>query len=122
MRGRWSKEEAQTHAERTCGGGTLVDERTYVDFTTALGEEYCEVISPLCERGAEPHDGYEVFGKAFGHDDITPAKLHAAQLSNAELTRIRDIARQWQESDQISEDHVREVLRRVLRRWPPATA
>jgi len=99
-----------------------VDEQTYMDFTTTLGEEYCEVISPLCEHGAEPHDGYEVFGKAFGYDDITPEKLHAAQDSNAELTRIRDIASQWQESEQIGEDHIREVLRRVLWRWPTASA
>jgi hypothetical protein len=98
-----------------------VDEQTYRDFTTALGEEYCEVISPLCERGAEPHDGYEVFAKAFGSDDVTPEKLHAAHGSNTELMLIRDVARQWQESDEIGEDHVREVLRRVLRRWPPAS-
>jgi hypothetical protein len=101
---------------------TLVDEQTYMNFTTALGEEYCEVIAPLCEHDAVPHDGYEVFGKAFGYKDITPEKLHAAQVSKAELARIRDIARQWQESDQIGEDHIREILRRVLWRWPPAPA
>ncbi|HVJ69342.1 MAG TPA: hypothetical protein VM510_15255 [Caulifigura sp.] len=99
-----------------------MDEQTYVDFTAALGEEYCEVISPICEHGAAPHDGYEVFGTAFGDDAITPEKLLAAQFSNSELTRIRDIAREWHESEQIGEDHVREVLRRVLRRWPPDSA
>jgi hypothetical protein len=105
-----------------CGGGTLVDEQTYMDFTTALGEEYCEVVSPLCEHGVEPHDGYEVFGKVYGFDDITPEKLHAAQVANAQVTRIRDTARQLHETEQITEEHVREVLRRVLRRWPPASA
>lgn len=100
---------------------TLVDEQTHMDFTTALGEEYCEVVSALCEHGAEPHDGYEVFGKVYGFDDITPEKLHAAQVSGAELTRIRDAARQWHETEQINEEHVREVLRRVLWRWPPGS-
>jgi hypothetical protein len=99
-----------------------VDEQSYMDFTTALGEEYCEVVSPLCEHGAEPHDGYEVLGKVYGFDDITPEKLHATQVSDAELMRIRDTARQWHETDQINEEHVREVLRRVLWRWPPASA
>ena len=78
------------------------------------------MVSPLCEHGAEPQDGYEVFGKVLGYDAITPEKLHAAQNSSADLARIRDAARQWHESERISDDHVREVLRRVLRRWPPA--
>ena len=59
-----------------------MDEQTYMDFTTTLGEEYCEVISPLCEHGAEPHDGYEVFGKAFGYDDITPDPGGVARCSS----------------------------------------
>jgi ABC-type Zn uptake system ZnuABC Zn-binding protein ZnuA len=98
-----------------------MDAETYADFTTALGEEYCEVVSPFCEHGADPHDGYEVFGKAFGFDNITPEKLHAAQVSNADLTRIRDIARQWHESDQVTVELIGEVIRRVLWRWPPAS-
>jgi hypothetical protein len=101
---------------------TLVDKQTYLEFTSALGEEYCEVVAALCPHGADPHDGYEVFEEAFGFDDITPEKLHAAQVSNAELTRIRDIARQYHESDLIGEEQIREVLRRVLWRWPPASA
>lgn len=54
------------------GGVTLVDEQTYMDFTTTRGQEYCEVVPPLCEQGAEPHDGYEVFGKVYRFGDITP--------------------------------------------------
>ncbi len=99
-----------------------MDEQTYIDFTTALGEEYCAVISPLCEHGAGPHDGYEVFGKVYGLADITPEKLHAAQVSDAQLARILDTARGWHETDQINAEHVREVLRRILRRWPPGSA
>jgi hypothetical protein len=97
-----------------------VDEQTYMYFISAIGEEYSEPIDPHCPYGADPHDGYEVFGNAFGHHDITPEKLHAAQASTAELARIRDIARQWHESDRISEEHIREVLERIMRRWPPA--
>jgi hypothetical protein len=99
-----------------------VDEQKHMYFVTTLGEAYCEVITPLCEIEPDPHDGYEVFGKAFGYNNVTPEKIHAAQVSKAEVTRIRDIARQWHESEQISEDHIREVLRRVLWRWPPASA
>jgi len=97
-----------------------VNDQDYTDFLATLGEEYCEVVTPLCEHGAQPQDGYEVFGKVLGYDAITPEKLHAAQNSSADLARIRDAARQWHESERISDDHVREVLRRVLRRWPPA--
>jgi hypothetical protein len=93
-----------------------------MSFTAALGEEYCEVVGELCPYGADPHDGYEVFGKAFGYDDITPEKLHAAQASKAELARIRDIARRYHETDQIDEKHIRETLRRIVYRWPPGSA
>lgn len=95
-----------------------MDEETEMDFTAALGEEWCAVVSPLCEHGAEPQDGHEVFGKVYGYGEITPATLHAAQDSDSELTRIRDVARQWHESERIGEEHVREVIDRVLRRWP----
>lgn len=98
-----------------------MDKQTYLNFTAALGEEYCEIIAPLCEHGAEPHDGYEVFGKVFGYNDITPEKLHAAQVSKVELKRICDMARKWHETQQINEEHVREVLRRILWRWPPSS-
>jgi hypothetical protein len=94
-------------------------EQDYLDFTTALGEVYSTVIDPHCEHGAVIQDGYEVFGKAYGYDDITPEKLHAAQVSSAELLRLRDLARQNQESDLITEEHIREILRGVLWRWPP---
>ena len=76
-----------------------MDEQTYMDFTTALGEEYCEVVSPLCEYGAEPHDGFEVFAKIYGFDDITPEKLHAAQVSTTELARICDEASKWHKTE-----------------------
>lgn len=93
-------------------------EQDYADFTTVLGEEFADVIAPLCEHEVVIQDGYEVFGTAYGFDDITPEKLHAAQSSNAELLRLRDIARQWKESDLITEEHIREILRGTLRRWP----
>lgn len=99
-----------------------MDEQTYMDFTTALGEEYFDVISPLCEFEPEPHDGYEVFAKVYGLRDITPEKLHAAQSRKDEVTRLRDATREWHETDDITSKHVLEVLQRVLQRWPPASA
>jgi ABC-type Zn uptake system ZnuABC Zn-binding protein ZnuA len=97
-----------------------VDEQTYMDFITALGEEYCEVVSPLAGHGAEPHDGYEVFAKMYGANEISPEKLHAA--SDTEVERLRDISREWHESERIGTGHIREVIRRTLCRWPPGVA
>ena len=91
----------------------------YDAFTTALGKEYCEVIAPFTEFGADPQDGYEVFAKAYGTKEISPEKLHAAQISLAELNRLCDIARKWHESEKITSEHISEVLRRILWRWPP---
>lgn len=95
-----------------------MDEQTYLDFTNALGEEYCDVIAPLCEFEPEPQDGIEVFAKVYGLRGITPEKLHAAQTNVAEVTRLRDFARKWHETDEITAEHLLEVLQRVMQRWP----
>jgi len=93
---------------------------TYMAFTTALSEEYYEVIAPLIDF-AIPHDGYMVFAKMFGKNEITPEKLHAAQVSGPQLAQLCDIARERHESHGISVDDIREVLCRVLLRWPPGS-
>jgi len=96
-----------------------MDETAYRDFTTAVGEAYCEVVWTECHVEACPQDGYEVFAKLFGVNGITPEKVHAAQVSKSQLTQLRDAARAWQETDKITLEHMQEVLRLILWRWPP---
>lgn len=96
-----------------------MDEAAYNSFVTALGESYCDVLGPHCEYELVPQDGYEAFVRAFGAEEVTPASVHAAQVSEEQLTRLRDAARALTESDQINIDHMREVVRRTLWRWPP---
>lgn len=104
---------------RPLRGEGIVDEATYRQFTTSLGGAYCDVLRSQCHIDACPQDGYEVFGKVFGFDDITPEKVHAAQMSTAQLALLLDTARAWHEDDRITLEHLREVVRNVLWRWPP---
>jgi hypothetical protein len=96
-----------------------MDEQTYADFTQAIGEVYCDVVGPLLSDELCAQDGYEVFGKVFGFDSITPEKLHQAQVSRRQLAAIRDSANKYQECKCITEDHVSDILRTILWRWPP---
>lgn len=99
-----------------------MDAEDFTDFVAALGEEYCEAISPRCAVEVVPQDCYEVFGRVFGFDALSPKRLHEAQSSAGAIERLRDLARAYHETDQISVDDIKRVVLRVLRRWPPSTS
>ena len=44
-----------------------------LDFLSALGEEFCVALSPpVPDHLLVPHDGYEVWRRAFGADPSPP--------------------------------------------------
>ena len=96
-----------------------MDEARYRQFLTTLETAYCEALGRRGIDDATGEDGYEVFARVFGMDDITPEKIHAAQISRAQLTRIRDAARSWHETDAIELKDIQEAVRLALYRWPP---
>lgn len=70
-----------------------------LDFLSTLGREYCEVISSLVDIEPVPQDGYEVFVRAFGDEEVTRAIV--ATATDEQIDRLRDIARECHESDRI---------------------
>jgi len=95
-----------------------MDEAIYRQFLTTLATAYSEALG-RSDIDASGDDGREVFVRVFGTNGVTPEKIYAAQVSRAELTRIRDVARLWHESDAIELKDIQETLRIALYRWPP---
>jgi hypothetical protein len=96
-----------------------LDEAEYRDFTTALGEAFCDVLWERCRVEASPQDGYEVFIRTLGADALTPERIHSMQVSKAQLIQLRDNARTGLAAEQISLEDMKEVVRTALGRWPP---
>jgi hypothetical protein len=87
-----------------------------LDFLGALGEEFCEAISPpVGDAMICPQDGYEVWLRAFGEP---PSPTGLAQLSNSQLTHLRAECERYFECPGIRTEHVQQAVRRTLARWP----
>lgn len=91
-----------------------MDEQDRRDFVTALGEEFCTVLAPVTEFELCIQDGYEVFTKVLG-EDFGPDVLR--RLTDSQIEQLRTFGCRLLECENISESHVREVVRRTLSRW-----
>jgi hypothetical protein len=89
-----------------------------LDFLSALGEEFCESLSPPVPGNLiVPQDGYEVWLKAFGTDP-SPAAL--AALTNDATERLRMACVEYFECPTVSVSQLRAAVARTLVRWPAA--
>jgi hypothetical protein len=91
-----------------------MDEQERLDFITTLGEEFCTVFDPVVGSEICPQDGYEVFAKVLGKD-IGPDVL--GLLTDSQIEQLREFACTWLECANITDNHLREVVRRTLSRW-----
>ena len=91
-----------------------MNEQERLDFVTALGEEFCTVLAPVVGSEMCPQDGYEVFAKVLG-TDFGPDTLQL--LSDFQLNQIRTFGCTWLECVNITDNDLREVVRRTLARW-----
>jgi len=88
------------------------------DFLIALGQEFCEALSPpVPEDLIVPQDAYEVWIRAFGRP---PSPGLLASLSDAQLSRLREECERYFECPSICVEHVRSAVARTLVRWPAA--
>ena len=91
-----------------------MDEQERLDFLAALGEEFCTVLDPVVGSEICPHDGYEVFAKVLGKD-FGPEVLEL--LNDSQIEQLGAFACTWLESLNITDNHMKEVVRRTLSRW-----
>jgi hypothetical protein len=91
-----------------------MDEQDRLGFVTALGEEFCTVLDPVVRSELCPQDGFEVFAKVLGND-FGPDELEL--LTDSQIEQLRTFGCRWLECASISDDHLREVVRRTLSRW-----
>lgn len=93
-----------------------MSEASELDFLSALGEEFCGALSPPGPDDLiTPHDGYEVWRRAFGTDP-TPAAL--AGLTESQIEHLRAVCAGYFECPEVSNVQVRLWLSRTLTRWP----
>jgi hypothetical protein len=90
-----------------------MNEQDRLDFITALGEECCTVLTPVVGMDICPQDGCEVFAKILGKD-FGPDVLRL--LTDSQIEQLRTFACTWLECVNITDDHLREVVRRALSR------
>jgi hypothetical protein len=95
-----------------------VTEQPSGDFLIALGQEFCEALSPpVPEDLIVPQDAYEVWLRVFGQ---TPSPALLASLSDAGLSRLRDECQRYFECPSISGQQVRSFVAHTLVRWQAA--
>jgi hypothetical protein len=91
-----------------------MDERRRLDFITALGDEFCIVLDPVVGSELCPQDGYEVFAKILGKD-FGPDTLRL--VTESQIEQLRAFGCTWFECANVTNNHMREVVRRTLSRW-----
>jgi hypothetical protein len=93
-----------------------MDETTYFDFLTALGEEFCDALASCAgPHGIVPQDGYELFIATFDED---PDPQMLATLTSAQIEQLRAGCEQYIGCQGVTTDHLRLFISRVLARWP----
>ena len=93
----------------------MTDE-SFADFLAALGQEFCEALSPPISWGRiVPQDAYEVWLRTFRQ---RPNPELLAQLSDAQRSHLRDECERYFECPAISVEHIRTAVARTLARWP----
>jgi hypothetical protein len=87
-----------------------------IDFLTALGEEFCEALSPsVPDDLIVPNDGYEIWQRTFGTD---PNPVQLQNLSMSQLEQLRSICAEYFECPEISTEAIQLAVSRTLARWP----
>jgi hypothetical protein len=93
-----------------------MNEQQHSDFLVALGESFCDCLSQVLGfDNTSPQDGYEVFIRALG-PDLSPKLL--ASITEAQLGQLRASCESYFEYRGISTEQMREVVKRILARWP----
>jgi hypothetical protein len=102
--------------ERWLVEGFRVDEALKLGFLSALGEEFCDALSPPVPfELITPQDSYEVWWRAFGTEP-NPAAL--AALTEPQINQLGAECAVYFECPTVTAAHVRLAVSRTLSRWP----
>ena len=91
-----------------------MSEQDRLGFLTALGEEFCTVLDPIVGTEICPQDGQEVFFRVLGFN-FGVAALQS--LSESQIADLSSVACKYLECTNVTDDHLRDVIRRTLKRW-----
>jgi hypothetical protein len=93
-----------------------MDGASQLGFLSALGEEFCEALSPPVPWDLiNPHDGSEVWWRAFG---TAPTPIALVALSDLQVEQLREACAGYFECPGVSVAQVRLAVSRTLARWP----
>jgi hypothetical protein len=91
-------------------------EQSFIDFLSALGEEFCQALSSTdTEDQPVPQDAYEVWLRAFGS---APSPERLSLLSDLQIEQLRVACEEYFDGRTVSIEQVRKVIARTLVRWP----
>jgi poly(3-hydroxybutyrate) depolymerase len=117
-RGEWEEpsELASRNVREDPVSKRKMDEQTWHEFLTAMGESFGESISPPVPfDSASAHECYNAVWSVLG-EDVTPTTL--AGLSEAQLAVLADGIGAYFESDPPTLAQVKLAIARTLHRWP----
>jgi hypothetical protein len=91
-------------------------EQTFLNFLTALGEEFTWALSPPVDPDLiVPHDGYEAWLRAF---KTQPSPTALAALTAPEFEHLTAVCAAYCECPTVSTEQVGLWINRTLDRWP----
>jgi hypothetical protein len=92
-----------------------MSEEEFLDFLSALGEEFSETLSPVVgSENIVPQDGYELFIRVFKQ---APNPHFLGALSESQMEQLRADCEKYFECAGVSVEHIREAITRTLARW-----
>ncbi len=88
-----------------------------LDFISALGEEFCEALSPsIPEDSIVPMDALGIWRAAFPGVAPTPRTL--AALTTSQVALLREAAARYFETPTLTIDQIQSAIARTQARWP----
>ena len=97
-----------------------MDEQEYLDFLSALGEEFCEALCHATGQGGiVPQDGYEVCYRVFERE---PDPQMLASLTDSDLEKLRAGCEEYLGRQGVTLDQIRSFVSGTLARWPAGAA
>jgi hypothetical protein len=84
---------------------------------TTLSHEFSDIISAKTGINVHLDEGYSIFYEGLGDQEPRLERLKA--INETDINRLTKTANNFLESNQVTTDHIREIVKNVIWHWTP---